>query len=156
VKALNPQNRDFFEAAADVSFNLALREHEKVAMRGQEDDSSNYFGKGGMLELLVDNMFDIGQQMNIPGAKDQDQYAAAMGYAYQLAGEYVMEQGDEDSIAEANELMMDMVLTQEDGSMMETRGQADMMAMRKTQKAQADESMRAAMTEAVNKPRRPA
>jgi hypothetical protein len=126
---LNVRTEDFFEAAADTAFHIALAEHNKATGRGEIENPAVYFCDGALLSSTVDMLFEVAQHHEIPGSQDPNQYAAAMGYAWQKAGEYIMENGDETSIAEAQEIMADVALTREDGSMVETR--EDAMAVRR-------------------------
>jgi hypothetical protein len=127
LSALNTQSKEFFEAAADTAFALTHSQHIKEQGRGRSKDPAIYFGKGGMIENMVDTMFEIAQHHNIVGSDDPNQYAGAMGYAFQRAGEYVMESGDEEAILEAQEVMMDVALTKRDGTKIETREEAEAM-----------------------------
>lgn len=135
---LNKRSTDFFEAAADTAFHIALSEHNKATGRGEVENPAVYFGDGGMLSTMVDTVFEIAQHHDIPGAYDPNEYAAAMGYAYQLAGEYIMENGDENAIAEAQELMADVALTRQDGTMVESRDDAMAVRQRRNSMQQQD------------------
>lgn len=149
VKVLNPDGKEFFEAAGETAYLVTMRQYQKEKEAGRSPNPSVFFGRGGMLETMVDQMFEIGQNFDLMGADDRDQYAGAMGFAWQKAGEYIMESGDEASIAEAQEMMMDMALTRDDGTMIETRQEADQVRAASMQQKQLAQGVQQGLQQAI-------
>jgi hypothetical protein len=79
-------------------------------------DSAIFFGEGGLLQQIPQELFGLAQTLGVQGADDQDQISAALMGTYKMAGEHLLEQGDEESLIEAQALGAEMLLTQPDGS----------------------------------------
>ena len=111
--------------ASEMAFEVLKKQY----MNNPETPSSVYFGQDGAIQQTVDAMFDIAQAGGAAGARDRDQYAAALVNTWRLAGQYIADSGDQDAMAQAEELMMNVVLTDEDGQVMESTEQANVAAV---------------------------
>ena len=91
---------------------------EKVHGEMPGADGSIFFGENGLLQQMPVLLFEIAEQLGVPGYDDPDQLAAATMGLYKSVGEYLTERGDEDAMREAQRLGQEVLLTQDDGSMM--------------------------------------
>lgn len=91
---------------------------EKVHSDFPDADPSVWFGDGGMLQQMPALLFEIAEQLEVPGYDDPDQLAAATMGLYKSVGEYLTERGDKGAQQEALRLGRETLLTQEDGTMM--------------------------------------
>lgn len=76
---------------------------------GEPAPASIFFAEGGLMQEGVDRLFEFAQALDIPGSDDPDMYSAALMNIHKMAGEHVLETGDEAAISEALELGGDMV-----------------------------------------------
>ena len=98
---------------------------EMEEAQGGKVPGAVYFGEGGLITQSIDILFDIASQERIPGAEDQDQYAAATMGVYKAVGEEIINSGDDMSRMEAESLGRDMALTNPDGTMQDPEKYAD-------------------------------
>ena len=115
-------NDDMYQAVSTTAFEILKREHNRLIENGEKPEPSVFFAETGAVPVVVDALWDLGRQINLPGADDPDQYAAAVINVMKLAGEHIADSGDEDAIGEAEDLATTMALTREDGSMVEELG----------------------------------
>ena len=117
MRGLN-QERPLWEVVPEISKMILEKSHNDMKSKNKgKIDSSLFFGEGGLLQQVPSMLFEIAEQMGRPGATDPEEIQAAIIGTYKKAGEWVLEQGDEASIAEAHALGAETLLTQPDGSM---------------------------------------
>lgn len=115
--------------ASEVAFEVVKKQH----IDNPNIPSTIYFGQDGAMQQTIDAVFDIAQASEVPGSKDKDQYAASVVNLWRLAGEYIADSGDEESMAQAEELMINVAMAEEGGEVMESTGQANAAAVQRQQ-----------------------
>lgn len=115
-----PDRMELKDTVAEISHQILKREAAKIRQSGDKARASVFFAETGATPAVVDMVWDLAQQLRLPGASSQDEYAAAMINTYKKAAEYIIAEGDEEAIEEAEELATNMAMTKEDGSMIET------------------------------------
>lgn len=118
ANVFHQDQRELFEVIPELAYPMLLAAKQEIEEQMDEAaPSSVFFAQGGLLEQNVDRLFELAQQLNIPGSQDPDQYAAAMMATYKKAAEYIMETNDEQSMREAAELGGEMVAEKEAGTL---------------------------------------
>jgi hypothetical protein len=145
-------NPDLYDGISQVAVQVIKKQHADATKNGVPVNPSVYFGENGMMHTVVDALTEVAQQAKLPGAFDQDQYAAALINTFRLVGEHISNSGDEAAMGEAEELLMDMALTLEDGTMLETREQADEVAMAQTRDNALQQSVQKGLQDTINRP----
>ena len=121
VRSLKAQN-ELYQSVSMTAFEILKREKDRIIEGGEKPEPSVFFAETGAVPVVVDALWDLSRQLQLPGSEDQDQYAGAIINVLKLTGEYIAEQGDDDAISEAEDLATTMALTREDGSMVEELG----------------------------------
>ena len=118
VQALEQSPDELYTSVPQVVVPMLQRAKEKVdaAAQGNTAPPSVFFGEGGLITQAVDIVFDIADQIQVPGFDDPDQYAAALMGTFKTIGESILDSGDENAIRETNELAEQMALTNPDGT----------------------------------------
>ena len=114
TNALKQDNRELFEKIPEIAMPML----QKVKAEHPDADATTFFGGGGLIQTVVDALLELAKQEGLPGAEDEQQAQATVINMYRLVGEFISETGDEGSLDEAQNLSMEMALTQPDGSMM--------------------------------------
>lgn len=112
TNVLKQDDRELFEKIPDIALPLLQR------AKGDhpEADAAVFFGGGGLIQIVADALLELAAQEGLPGANDEQQQQAVIINLYRKVGEFISETGDEDSVSEAQNLGMNMALTQPDGS----------------------------------------
>jgi len=84
--------------------------------KGRPVDTSVFVAEDGMFTLGTESIFDLAQQLAIPGAENKDQFAAALIGMWAKMGEHIENSNDEESIREAKKLGVDMLAARDDGT----------------------------------------
>jgi hypothetical protein len=116
ANVLHQDQRELWQAIPDLlepALHAAKDEIEEVT--DEPAPGSVFFAEGGLLQEGVSRMFELAQQLGLPGADDPDQYSAALANTYKKAGEYIMAEGNEDTIQEVLSLGGDLVAESEVG-----------------------------------------
>lgn len=118
ANVLQQDKRPLLQKIPDILGPILLRAKSQVEeASGEPVPGSVFFGEGGAMEQSIDVMFELADQLKLPGASDPDQFSGAMMGLYKKAGEHILETGDTDSRKEAAKLAAQMALTQPDGNM---------------------------------------
>jgi hypothetical protein len=110
---------ELYLGASQTAFEILKKEKASLERGGRKADPAVFFAETGAVPLVLDMVWDVAKQVNVPGSDDPDQYAGAMINIMRLAGIQTAERGDEAEISAAEELATTMALTKEDGTMME-------------------------------------
>lgn len=100
--------RELYQGISQAAFQILLATKQKYEAGGQKVPPAALFGEGAAIHTAVDELFQIAQAAQLPGSDDQDQYSAAMMNIMRLAGEHIEKSNDDDSVAEAQELLIDV------------------------------------------------
>lgn len=111
----NKDNRELWQTIPDIGIAIL----QKVHGENKDVDPAVWFGENGMIQQLPALLFEVAEEMQVPGYDDPDQLAAATMGLYKAVGEYLIERGDKDAMMEARKLGAQTLLTGEDGEMME-------------------------------------
>lgn len=105
ANVFHKDERPLYEVVPDILQPMLLSAKQEVETETEEPaPSSIFFAEEGLLKLGVEMLFDLAQQLDIPGSQDPEMLAAALINTYKLAGEHILDSGDEDAKAEAAEL----------------------------------------------------
>jgi hypothetical protein len=113
ANVFNQDSRELFEIIPEVG-KLAL---ERVHGEMPNADPSIWFGENGLIQQTPPMLFEIAEQMGVPGTDNQDQLAAATMGLYKAVGEHILEMGDEEARKEAVRFGTETLMTGEDGEM---------------------------------------
>lgn len=108
-------SRELWETIPEVGTMVLEKVHTDMP---PDTDGSVWFGQGGMLQQMPSLLFEIAEQLQVPGYDDPDQLAAATIGLYKKVGEYLIERGDKEAAQQAMALGQETLLTGEDGEMM--------------------------------------
>lgn len=117
IDMLTVKDMELFETIAEAAAPILQKVHADMP----DLPGSVYFGDGGLLQQAVSSIWDIAVQQGVPGSDDEEQRDAALINLYKMAGEYILESGDQDSVDEAILLGKTMALTNKDGTMSSPR-----------------------------------
>ena len=117
AQVFNQDQRPLYESVPDAGAAVVQKVHGDLQATYGEVDPAVFFGEGGLLQQVPPYLFEIAAAQGKPGADDPDQQTAALIGMYKKAGEYILDKGDKEAVAEAVRLGQDTLLTQEDGSM---------------------------------------
>lgn len=99
---------ELYQGISQAAFQILLATKQKYEQGGQKVPPAALFGEGGAIHTAVDELFQMASAAGVPGADDQDQYSAAMMNVMVLAGDYIEKASDDTSIAEAQDLLIDV------------------------------------------------
>jgi hypothetical protein len=102
-------NRELYEPVSRVVFEVLKAQKQSLEQSGEKAESSVFFSEDGAVPLVTEMVWDLAQQLDLPGSDDRDQYAASVINVMKMAGEHVLEAGDEEAIAEATNVQSQMV-----------------------------------------------
>jgi len=111
ANAFNQDRRELFEVISDVG-KMAL---EKVHGKMPNVSPAVWFGENGLIQQAPAMLFEIAEQMGIPGTDDPDQLAAATMGLYKAVGEHILEMGDEEAKQEVLKYGAETLMTGEGG-----------------------------------------
>lgn len=100
--------QELFQGIGAATFQILLATKQKFEQGGTELPSAVLFGEGGAIHTTVDELFQLAQAAGIPGSEDQDQYSASIMEVMRLAGDHIETTGDDASVGEAQELLIDI------------------------------------------------
>jgi hypothetical protein len=101
-------SQNLYTGVAKVAFNILNAVHQRHEQRDGPVPQAALFGEGAMINTAVDEVFSMAMSLKIPEAQDQDQYTAAQMDMMRLVGEFLEKSQSDESINEAQELMLDM------------------------------------------------
>jgi len=102
---------ELYQGVAQAAFQILLSSKQKYESGGQKVPPAALFGEGAAIHTAVDELFQLAQAAGLPGSEEQDQYSAAIMDVMRQAGEHIEKSGDDTSIAEAQELLIDIEAT---------------------------------------------
>jgi hypothetical protein len=102
-------NRELYEPVSRVVFEVLKAQKQALEQDGTKASPSVFFSEDGAVPLVTEMVWDLAQQLDLPGSDDRDQYAASVINVMKMAGEHVLEAGDEEAIAEATNVQSQMV-----------------------------------------------
>lgn len=117
--------QDLYQGVGAAAFQILLATKQKFEMGENTLPPAVLFGNGGAVHSTVDEIFQLAQAAGIPGSEDQDQYTAAIMEVMRLAGEYIETSGDDSSVGEAQELLIDVEQTGYQGQDIPNPGEED-------------------------------
>jgi hypothetical protein len=100
-----------FKPIGNATFQILLATKAKFEEGGKKLPPAVLFGEGGAIHTTVDELFQMAQAAGVPGADDDQQYSASIMETLRLAGDYIEKTGDDASITEAQELLIDVEAT---------------------------------------------
>lgn len=121
VQVFQQDDRQLFEVVPDVGAMLLQKAAGELAGAEGDVPSTVFFGEGGLLQQVPPLLFEIAEQLGVPGAEDPDQLSAATIGLYKKAGEYILQKGDEQAREEAISMGKEAVLANEDGSVQDPK-----------------------------------
>lgn len=98
---------ELYQGVGFAAFQILLATKQKFEEGGTKVPSATLFGEGGAIHTTIDELFQVARAAGVPGSDDEDQYSAAMMEVMRLAGEYIENVGDDESIGETQELLID-------------------------------------------------
>lgn len=111
VLASISNGQELYQGIGSAAFQIMLATKSKFEQGGEPIPPASLFGEGGAIHTTVDELFQLAQAAGVPGADDQDQYSAAMMETMRQVGEYIEQTGDDASVAETQELLIDIEQT---------------------------------------------
>lgn len=100
--------RELYQGVGQAAYHILNATKTKFEKGDVQLPSAAIFGEGGMIHSAVEELMQLAQAAGLPGSDDQDQYHAAMFETYRLVGEHIQSSGEDGSIAEAQELLIDV------------------------------------------------
>ena len=100
------EGEGLYEAVGNLSFKILEKLHRSARAEGKEIPQSVFFGENGAIQQTVEVLFEMAEAGGVKGADQQEQADAAYFQVMKLAGE--MQEGDEESVTEAQGLLADM------------------------------------------------
>ena len=119
--------QELYQGIGAAAFQILLATKAKFEEGGTKVPPATLFGEGGAIHTTIDELFQLAQAAGIPGANEQDQYSAAMMEVMRLAGDHIETTGDDASVAEAQELLIDVERTGPNGSGLPEEGEEDVL-----------------------------
>jgi hypothetical protein len=116
---------ELYMGISDVAYEILKAEKAKMDGKGEEVHPSVFFAETGAAPVIIDQLWSLAEAADLEGSRDKDQYSGALINLYRRMGEHIIEEGDENAIIEAEELAINMALTNEDGSFMEDPDSGD-------------------------------
>jgi hypothetical protein len=116
ANVMHQDQRELFLVISDIlvpMLQAARQEIEEIT--DEPAPASVFFSEGGLLQSGVMMLFDLAQQLQLPGAQEPDQFAAALQKTYINVGKHLQETGDEEAMQEAIALGGDLVAEGEVG-----------------------------------------
>jgi len=115
TNVLKEDKRPIFEVIPDIAVPLL----SKVKNTNPDLKGPEFFGDGGLIQTVVEELIDLAEQQGVPGAENEDELQATVINMYRKVGEFINAQGEEGSIEQARLLANDMALTKPDGTKMD-------------------------------------
>lgn len=100
---------NLYDAASFAVMQVLLRQKQDLEKTGEKAEPAVFFAESGAVPLVTDMVFDLAKQLQLPGADDQDQYAATIINVFKMAGEHVLDSKDAGAIDEATRVATNMV-----------------------------------------------
>lgn len=107
IKSLKTAS-ELYKGVAKTAFEVLKAVYTEYTQKEGVDLGSVLFGQGGMISTAVDEVFQIAIALGLPGTNDEQQYSAAQFEVMRLVGEYLRNTQEDDSVDQAQELMLDM------------------------------------------------
>ena len=111
---------ELYQGVGFAAFQILLSIKQQFELEGTKVPPATLFGEGGAIHTTVDELFQVAQAAGVEGSDDEAQYSASVMEVMRLAGEYIETTGDDDSISEAQELLIDIEETGQGGMIVET------------------------------------
>ena len=99
---------ELYQGVGLAAFQILLSTKTKFEAGGQKVPPAALFGEGAAIHTTVDELFQLAQAAGIPGSDTEEQYTAAMMEVMRLTGDHIEKSGDDDSVGEAQDLMIDI------------------------------------------------
>lgn len=99
---------ELYQGVGNAAFQILLAIKQQYERDGGKLPEAVLFGEGGAIHTAVDEIIQLAQAAGIQGSDDPNQYSAAMMEVMRLTGEYIETTGDDNSVAEAQELLIDV------------------------------------------------
>ena len=99
---------ELYQGVGAAAFQILLAVKQKFEAGGEKVPPAALFGEGGAIHSTIDELFQLAQAAGMEGSDDQDQYNASMMEVMRLAGDHIEKTNDDDSVAEAQELLIDI------------------------------------------------
>lgn len=99
---------ELYQGVSQATFTLLKGVYDNHRATEGEVPQAALFGEGGMISTAVDEMFKLANAHELRGSEDINQYTAAQMDMMRRVGEYIEKEQGDDSIDEAQDLMMDV------------------------------------------------
>lgn len=114
ANVFHQDERPIHEVVVDLAKPMLLSAKNEIEQQtGEDAPASVFMAEDGLLMQAVAGLFDLAQQLSIPGADDPDMFAAALMGGYKAIGEHVLEEaeasGDMTAMGEAAQLGGELV-----------------------------------------------
>jgi hypothetical protein len=106
---------EFYQGVGAAAFTVLDATKSKFESGGVKVPPATLFGEGGAIHTTVDEIIQLMRAAGVPGAEDPDQYSASMMEVMRLAGEHIEKTNDDESVSEAQELLIDIESTGQPG-----------------------------------------
>jgi hypothetical protein len=100
---------NLYDPASFAVMQVLLLQKQELEKTGEKAEPAVFFAESGAVPLVTDMVFDLAKQLQLPGADDQDQYAATIINVFKMAGEHVLDAKDAGAIDEATRVATNMV-----------------------------------------------
>ena len=100
--------QELYQGVAGAAFQILLAVKQQFEAGGEKVPPAALFGEGGAIHSTIDELFQLAQAAGMEGSNDQDQYNASMMEVMRLAGDHIEKTNDDSSVAEAQELLIDI------------------------------------------------
>jgi hypothetical protein len=98
-----------YEPVSFAVYQILAQQKQELEKRGDKASPAVFFAETGAIPLVTDMVWDLAKQLKLPGADDQNQYAASVINVMKMAGEHTLESGDQAAIDEATKVASNMV-----------------------------------------------
>lgn len=99
---------DLFQGVSQASFVLLKGVYDEHTRKEGPVPQAALFGEGGMIGTAVDEMFKLAAAHKLKGSDDINQYTAAQMDIMRRVGDYLEKEQSDDSVNEAQDLLMDI------------------------------------------------
>lgn len=115
ANVLQDESQELWQSIPEIGTMLLEKVHTDMP---PDTDPSIYFGENGLIQQVPAMLFEVAEELGVPGSDNPDVLAAATIGLYKSVGEYLNERGDKDAREQALMLGQETLLTGDDGQMM--------------------------------------